>query len=275
MLTPNGSLYVFASPRLAARVEVEIGRWFNVLNRITWSKPKFSTKAEVFDKDTMRAYFPVSEAIIFAEQQGADGEYTDAVIDGGQTYFGALQTTKRGIIGEYLESEFTRAGVSNREIAALFPSRTGGLTGCVSNWLLGHNIPSREQYTAMRDYLNARAKADDYLRREYEDLRRPFNSHPFAPYTDVWDFPTVRHYDGKHPAEKPLAMMEHIVNISSRPGDTVLDCFCGSGTTLDAARRTGRHYIGGDFTQHWVTYARRRVALDYDVRLPLFAAAGD
>lgn len=40
--------------------------------------------------------------------------------------------------------------------------------------------------------------------------------------------------------------------------------------TLDAARRNDRHYIGGDFTEHWVTYSRRRVAMNYDVKLPLF-----
>jgi adenine-specific DNA-methyltransferase len=39
ILRPNGSLYVFASPRMAARVEVTIAERFNVVNHITWQKP--------------------------------------------------------------------------------------------------------------------------------------------------------------------------------------------------------------------------------------------
>jgi adenine-specific DNA-methyltransferase len=38
ILKPNGSLYCFASPKMAARVEVKISEYFNILNRITWKK---------------------------------------------------------------------------------------------------------------------------------------------------------------------------------------------------------------------------------------------
>ena len=46
-----------------------------------------------------------------------------------------------------------------------------------------------------------------------------------VPYTDVWEFPPVQYYPGKHPCEKPAAMMEHIIRSSSRPGDVVADFF--------------------------------------------------
>jgi len=267
VLKPNGSVYVFCDTALQADVEREMRRHFRVLTNIRWRKPPYATKAEMFNKDMMRAYFPASETIIFAEQYGED--------------------TKRGIFGEYLAAELERAGATSAEIAALFPSKTGGLTGCVSNWVLGYNIPTPEQYQAMRAYLNThhRNGSGEYLRREYEDLRRPFNATPDAPYTDVWDFPTVGAYPGKHPAEKPLAMMRHIVRVSSRPGAVVLDPFCGSGTTLLAAYLEGRQYIGGDFAQRWVRRSRQRIAehtrpmqaaaVQHDdvSDLPLFAAA--
>lgn len=72
VLKPNGSLYCFASPKMAARVEVEIGKRLEVLNRITWRKPPYSTKAEMFRKEDLRMFFPASEAVIFAEHFGAD-----------------------------------------------------------------------------------------------------------------------------------------------------------------------------------------------------------
>lgn len=48
----------------------------------------------------------------------------------------------------------------------------------------------------------------------------------------------------KHPNEKPLSLMEKLVTLCSNPGDTIIDPFMGSGTTGEAAIRTGRKFIG-------------------------------
>ena len=47
-----------------------------------------------------------------------------------------------------------------------------------------------------------------------------------------------------YPTQKPLALLERIINASSNPGDVVFDPFCGSGTTLVAAKRLGRTSLG-------------------------------
>lgn len=44
-------------------------------------------------------------------------------------------------------------------------------------------------------------------------------------------FKPVQWYQGKHPCEKPLDLIRHIIEASSRPGDVVLDTFVGSGST--------------------------------------------
>lgn len=49
-----------------------------------------------------------------------------------------------------------------------------------------------------------------------------------------------------YPTQKPEALLERIINASSNPGDLVLDCFCGSGTTLAVAQKLGRRWIGCD-----------------------------
>lgn len=49
-----------------------------------------------------------------------------------------------------------------------------------------------------------------------------------------------------YPTQKPLALLERIIKASSNPGDIVLDPFCGGGTTLVAAAKNNRHYIGID-----------------------------
>lgn len=51
-----------------------------------------------------------------------------------------------------------------------------------------------------------------------------------------------------YPTQKPVALLERIISASSNPGDVVLDPFCGCGTTVDAAQRLGRKWIGIDIT---------------------------
>ena len=64
--------------------------------------------------------------------------------------------------------------------------------------------------------------------------------------TDVWWHtivsPTGREKTG-YPTQKPLGILERIVKVHSRPGDTVLDFFAGSGTTGEAAARQGRNFV--------------------------------
>lgn len=67
--------------------------------------------------------------------------------------------------------------------------------------------------------------------------------------TDVWtDIYIIQSWDEKtdYPTQKPEELLERIILSSSNPGDLVLDCFCGSGTTLAVAQKLGRKWIGCD-----------------------------
>ena len=83
-------------------------------------------------------------------------------------------------------------------------------------------------------------------------------------FTDYWEgFRDAHHQSIKitgYPTEKNLQMMEMIVGASSDPGDLVIDPFCGSGTTLEAARNKGRDWLGFDasFTAAKATINRLR-----------------
>ena len=71
-----------------------------------------------------------------------------------------------------------------------------------------------------------------------------------VPVQDIWlDYLDVNNQNTLitgYPTEKNLDMLKRIVETSSRPGDLVLDCFAGSGTTLVAAEELGRQWIGVD-----------------------------
>ena len=57
-------------------------------------------------------------------------------------------------------------GVSQKQVAALFPSKTGGLTGCVANWELGFNMPTPEQFNLIRDKFGLPFDSIDEAERE-------------------------------------------------------------------------------------------------------------
>ena len=62
-----------------------------------------------------------------------------------------------------------------------------------------------------------------------------------------------------YPTQKPLALLERIVKASSNEGDLVLDPFCGCGTTVCAAQKLGRRWIGIDITHLAVGLMRSRL----------------
>ncbi len=63
-----------------------------------------------------------------------------------------------------------------------------------------------------------------------------------------------------YPTQKPLALLERIINASSNPGDFVLDPFCGCGTAADAAAKLGRQYLGIDVSAIAVRVMEQRLA---------------
>lgn len=73
-----------------------------------------------------------------------------------------------------------------------------------------------------------------------------------------------------YPTQKPVALLDRIIQASSRKGDLVLDPFCGCGTTIEAAQRAGRHWIGIDIAVHSIKVIEARLAdrlgkLDYKI----------
>jgi len=78
----------------------------------------------------------------------------------------------------------------------------------------------------------------------------------------VWELTAPKREEktfGKHPTQKPLALLERIVLASSQEGDVVLDPFAGSGTTLIAAMRLHRRAIGIEISDDYIDLALKRL----------------
>lgn len=83
---------------------------------------------------------------------------------------------------------------------------------------------------------------------------------------NVWRIPMLQPASAErlgYPTQKPLALMERIIQASSNPGDIVLDPFCGCGTTVDAAQKLGRKWIGIDITYIAIDLIQKRLIHTY------------
>ena len=64
---------------------------------------------------------------------------------------------------------------------------------------------------------------------------------------------------GKHPTQKPLYLLQRIIEASTKEGDLILDPFCGSGTTGVAAKMLKRYFVGIDNNAEYLEISKKRL----------------
>lgn len=92
-------------------------------------------------------------------------------------------------------------------------------------------------------------------RAEYGALMNPLGENR----RDVWAINTEK-YNGAHSAVMPLPLAEVCLLATSKPGDVVLDPFCGTATTGVAALKNGRKFVGIDLVPRFAQMAKERLA---------------
>ena len=299
LAAPSSSLYFWCTPEGCARMlpAVEAAGW-SFMSSIRWDKPssaawKGAAGMRRWMQDSEDCYFYVREAVDISAM-AADVIYRD------------LDASRRDSSAPVLlRSDRERAGLTRKDLAHAFPSASGGLTGCVTNWEEGYNFPTwevwqraaawlaltgkqllptdrpylvteavwaargglRESYEALRASYEALRGEYEALRGEYEALRYPFTLPQGV--TDVWSGLPVNR-PGRHGCAKRDDHIERIVKASSRPGDRVLEPFGGGAPVLRACKKLGRSCDSIERDPEW----HRRALASIETRPEMTATKG-
>ena len=138
--------------------------------------------------------------------------------------------TRWDVYPEWVEQFKTRFNVKN---CIVWFKRGGGLGDLKKGYIYNHEFII---YCAMKNHeLNGKRRND------------VFEFSKDAPATYV------------HPTQKPVSLLREIIERSSKPGDVVLDCFMGSGSTGIACANTGRRFIGIELDKQYYEIAQKRI----------------
>jgi DNA modification methylase len=105
------------------------------------------------------------------------------------------------------------------------------------------------------------ASSTRFLRYQHEAAHLLAKGNPQTPARPIADLLPWEYTGNRlHPTQKPLSVLSPLIETFSTPGDTVLDPFAGSGSTLVAAKILGRSYVGMEMDATYHATARRRLA---------------
>lgn len=138
-----------------------------------------------------------------------------------------------------------------------------GMASKWEGWRLGNLRPVFEPVIWFtKPYAVGTTIADNAIKHEVGG----FNQDAFLKYTEepnnVLDMGFSSGESGLHPTQKPVLLMQALIELTTQPGQIVLDPFCGSGTTAVAARNTNRHYLACDISPEYCKIASERLGPD-------------
>jgi len=281
VLTPTGSLYLHCDPTAGPYLRVLMDAVFGpkvFRNEIVWRRTGAHNKGTRFA--------PVHDTLLFYTKGDAHTwtfptrPYMRRHVE--EFFVKDAQGYRTNYFGNVLTGSGVRAGESGKPWRGFDPTAKG------RHWA----IPKRliDEINEDLTGLSQHEKLDrlyelGYIKimpgeawPMYEHRIAPDHGQPmgdmwaFQPYTGGTVFGTDKGIDEDvrwlsprdkerlgYPTQKPLALLERIINASSNPGDVVLDPFCGCGTAVHGAHKHGRRWIGIDITHLAIGLIRRRM----------------
>jgi DNA modification methylase len=259
VLKPTGSLYLHCDPTASHYLKILLDAIFGpdrFLNEITWKRttahndPKrfgrISDRILFYSKTKTKTFNRIGGE--YSPEQIARFKYVDA---DGRPYKCENLTAPHFSATRTVEWRGVHPG-SNRQWRF-------GVDKLEELWAAGR-IATKDDGTPRKDGLK------EYL----DEMDGP-------PLQDIWtdiDFPPTTDERLGYQTQKPVALLERILLSSTNEGDLVLDPFCGCGTTVDAAEKTKRRWIGIDITYLAIDLITKRLRRVYGADIRPFEVKG-
>jgi site-specific DNA-methyltransferase (adenine-specific) len=239
VLKPSGSLYLHCDPTASHYLKLLLDGVFghqHYVNEITWKRTSAHNDAGRFGRNTdiLLLYGRGGERVWNPIHNGYSDEYL-------------ARFRYRDPDGRlWMDDNLTAKGLSG-----------GGYTyeykGSTSLWRVPPETMARLDSEGRLHFTRA---GGIRLKRYLDEAKGP-------PLQALWDdIPPINSRAQErlgYPTQKPLALLERIIAASTHEGDLVLDPFCGCGTTVHAAQKLGRRWIGIDITHLAISAIERRM----------------
>ncbi len=251
VLKPTGSLYLHCDPTASHYLKVVLDTIFgkeNFRNEIIWKRRHGFTSA-------------VHESNRF-------GNATDTILFYAKSHTAEFRPQYNKDLKEYkeyVEKSFTNVDHDGRLYQATSLTNPAyrpnliyeykGYKPPTNGWMISKE--KMEKWDSEGKIHFPKDKNGRLRRKSYADELRGM------PIQNVWDdIEQLGSHDAErlgYPTQKPLKLLERIISASSNPGDVMLDPFCGCGTSIVAAEKLGRRWIGIDVTHLAIALMRYRL----------------
>jgi site-specific DNA-methyltransferase (adenine-specific) len=262
VLKPTGSLYLHCDPTASHYLKLLLDAIFGpslFLNEIVWKR--------THSHGSSKRYGPVHDIILFYSKTDAylwtdpRGKHDPAYVE---KHFRLVDPTTGELFQPItLTGSGVRHGESGQPWKGVNPTEVG------RHWALPGAILKELGITegTVQQRLDALDKAGRIYWPKTEDgtprLKWFVSDLRGVAIPDVWaDIAPISAQAKErlgYPTQKPIALLERIISASSNEGDLVLDPFCGCGTTVHAAQKLNRRWIGIDITHLAIALIRRRL----------------
>lgn len=251
VLKPSGSLYLHCDPTMSHYLKVLLDTVFSperFLNEIVWKRTSSHSSS--------KKYAPIHDVILYYGA-GAKPTWNSPRTDYDPAYLDKYYRFDDGDGRLYWRADLCAAGVRHGSSGQVW--RGFNPTAKGMHWKF-----TTERLDALdaegRIYWAKGGTGWPQYKRYRDELKGLVVS-------DIWDDidkinPRAAERLG-YPTQKPVALLERIIRASSNPDDLILDPFCGCGTTVDAAQKLGRRWIGIDVTYIAVDLIEKRLKHTY------------
>lgn len=246
VLKPTGSLYLHCDPTASHYLKMILDMIFEAKNfrsEITWKRSSAHNDA----KQGRKAYGNIADIILY---------YTKA----DDFIFNTLYTPYNQ---EYIQTTYNNVDSDGRRWKSSDLTGPGGAAkGNPQYEFLGVTRYWRYSKENM-ERLFAEGRIHQSRPGVVPRMKHYLDQMPGIPLQNIWDDinPLQSHSIERlgYPTQKPVALLERIIQASSNPGDIVMDSFCGCGTAIHAAQKLGRQWIGIDITHLAIALIEKRL----------------